>query len=98
MTSDVEGSEPILTTFCMSFLTLTRLKISTIRFDGASEFGNSFSFIDYCQEYGIVRETVVGQTHDHNARAEGVIRICKELVRGHSLSPSQRQLSAKVLT
>ena len=29
------------------FLTMSRLKISTIRFDGASEFGKSSSFISY---------------------------------------------------
>jgi hypothetical protein len=28
------------------FLTMSRLKISTIRFDGASEFGKSSSFIE----------------------------------------------------
>jgi hypothetical protein len=35
---------------------MTRLKISTIRFDGASEFGKSSSFIAYCKGHGIVLE------------------------------------------
>jgi hypothetical protein len=31
------------------FLTMTRLKISTIRFDGASKFGKSSFFMAYCK-------------------------------------------------
>ena len=60
---------------------MTQLKISTICFDGASEFGKSSSFIAYCEEHDIVMEPVAGYTHDQNARAEGAIRICKENVR-----------------
>jgi hypothetical protein len=33
------------------FLTMSRLKISTIRFDGAIEFGKSSSFIAYCTQH-----------------------------------------------
>jgi hypothetical protein len=57
------------------------LKISTIRFDVASEFGKSSLFIAYCTPHAIVREPVAAYTHDQNARAEGAIRICKEHVR-----------------
>ena len=55
--------------------------VSTIRFDDASEFGKSSSFIAYCTQHVIVREPVSASTHDQNARAEGAIRICKEHVR-----------------
>jgi hypothetical protein len=63
---------------------MSRLKtqmISTIRFDVASEFGKSSSFIAYCTQHDIVRESLTSYTHIENARAEGAIRICKELVR-----------------
>jgi hypothetical protein len=63
------------------FLTISRLKISTTHFDGASEFGKTFSFIAYFTQHAIVHEPVAGYTHDQNARAEGAIRICKEQVR-----------------
>jgi hypothetical protein len=63
------------------FLTMSRLKISTISFDGASEFGKSSSFIAYCTQDDIVREPLDSYTHIQNARVEGVIRICKEHVR-----------------
>ena len=58
------------------FLTMSRLKFSTIRFDGASEFGKCSSFIAYCTQYDIVRDPVAACTHDQNARSEGTIRIC----------------------
>ena len=60
---------------------MTGLKILTIRFDGANEFCKISSFISYGKEYGIVRESVTGYTHDQNVRSEGVIRIWKEHVR-----------------
>ena len=63
------------------FLTMSRLKISTIRFDNAGEFGKNFSFIAYCSHHDIVREPLTSYTHIQNARAEGTIRICKEHVR-----------------
>jgi hypothetical protein len=63
------------------FLTMSRLKISTIRFDGVSKFGKSSSFIAYCTQHDIVREPLASYTHIQNARAEGAIRICKEHVR-----------------
>ena len=45
------------------FLTMSRLKISTIRFDNASEFGKSSSFIAYFTQYDIVREPLTSYTH-----------------------------------
>ncbi len=60
---------------------MSLLKISTIRFDGASEFGKSSSFIAYCTQHDIVREPLASYTYIQNARAEGAIRICKEHVR-----------------
>jgi len=62
---------------------MSGLKISTIRFDGASEFGKSSSFIAYCTQHDIVREPLASYTHIQNARAEGAIRICKKHVRCH---------------
>ena len=35
------------------FLTISRLKISTIHFDGTNEFGKSSSFITYYTQHGI---------------------------------------------
>jgi hypothetical protein len=49
------------------FLTMSRLKISTIRFDGANEFGQSSSFIAYCTQHDIVREPLASYTHIQNA-------------------------------
>jgi hypothetical protein len=46
------------------FLTMSRLKISTIRFDGASEFGKSSSFIAYCTQHDIVREPLASYTQN----------------------------------
>jgi hypothetical protein len=63
------------------FLTMSRLKISTIRFDGGSEFSKSSSFIAYCTQYDIVREPLTSYTHIQNARVEGAIRIYKAYVR-----------------
>jgi hypothetical protein len=63
------------------FLTMSHLKISTIRFDGVNEFGKNSSFIVYCTQYDIVLEPLTSYTHIQNARAEGAIRICKKHVR-----------------
>ncbi len=63
------------------FLTMSRLTISSIRFDGASEFGKRSFFITYCTQHDIVRESLASYTHIQYVRAEGVIRICKEHVR-----------------
>ena len=63
------------------FLTMTGLKISSIRADGAGEFGKSSSFQAYCKLHNITIEEVPAYTHTFNARAEGAIRICKEKVR-----------------
>ena len=63
------------------FLTLTGLKISHIRADGAGEFARSANFQAYCKRHAITVEEVPAYTHTFNARAEGAIRICKEKVR-----------------
>jgi hypothetical protein len=63
------------------FLTMSRLKISTIRFDDTNEFGKSSSFIAYCTQHDIVRDPLAECTHIQNATTEGAIRICKEHVR-----------------
>jgi hypothetical protein len=63
------------------FLTMTGLKISHIRADGAGEFARSANFQAYCKRHAITVEEVPAYTHTFNARAEGAIRICKEKVR-----------------
>ena len=63
------------------FLTMTGLKISSIRADGAGEFKKSASFVAYCKLKEITVEEVPAYTHTFNARAEGAVRICKEKVR-----------------
>ena len=62
------------------FLTMSRLKISTIRFDDTREFGKFSLFITCSTQYDIVREPLVSYTHIQIARTEGAIRICKEHV------------------
>jgi hypothetical protein len=57
------------------FLTKSRLKISTIRFDDVNKFGKSSSFIASCTQHDIVREPLTSNTHIQNARSEGAIRI-----------------------
>jgi len=59
----------------------SRFQQSIMRFDDASEFGKSSSFIAYCTQDDIDRERLPLYTHIQNARAEGAIRICKEHVR-----------------
>jgi hypothetical protein len=44
------------------FLTMSRLKISTIRFDDASEFGKSSSFIPYRTQHDIVRDPLASSS------------------------------------
>ena len=63
------------------FITMTGVKISNIRVDGAGEFGKSARFRAYCAANSINIEEVPAYTHTFNARAEGAIRICKEKVR-----------------
>ena len=63
------------------FLTLTRVKIDSIRFDGAAEFAKSATFKAFCQNHSIVMEEVAAYTHTFNARAEGGVRIVKEHMR-----------------
>jgi hypothetical protein len=59
---------------------MTNLKVSSVRFDGAQEFGKSLSFKSFCQEK-IVMEPVAHYTHIQNARAENAIRVAKEHIR-----------------
>ena len=63
------------------FITMTGIRISSIRMDGAGEFRKSTSFTAYCKLHDITIEEVPAYTHTFNARAEGAIRICKEKVR-----------------
>ena len=60
------------------FLTMTNLKVSSVRFDGAQEFGKSLSFKSFCHQEKIVMEPVAHYTHIQNARAENAIRVAKE--------------------
>ncbi len=62
------------------FLTMSHLKISTICFDAASEFGKTSSFIVYHTQHDIVRESLVSYTHIQNARVEGATRICDQKI------------------
>jgi hypothetical protein len=80
LASNMPGSDQSRT-FLHEFLTMSRLKISTVRLDGASEFGKSSSFIAYCTQHDIVLAPLASCTHIQNARAEGAIKICKEHVR-----------------
>ncbi len=54
------------------FLTMTNLKVSSVRFDGAQEFGKSFSFKSFCRRS---MEPVAHYTYFQNARAENAIRV-----------------------
>jgi hypothetical protein len=83
------GSDQSRRTFLHEFLTMSRLKISTVRLDGGSEFGKSSSFIAYCTQHDIVRAPLASCTHIQNARADGAIKICKEHVRLDHLQPHE---------
>ena len=63
------------------FMTLTRLKIDCIRFDGAAEFAKSATFKAFCDNHHIAMEATAAYTHTFNARAEGAVRIVKEHLR-----------------
>ena len=63
------------------FMTLTRIKIDSIRFDGAGEFATSANFKAFCQNNHIAMEPCAAYTHTFNARAEGGVRIVKEHMR-----------------
>jgi hypothetical protein len=63
------------------FLSMTGIKISNIRVDGAGEFAKSTRFRAYCAANSINIEEVPAHTHTFNARCEGAMRICKEKVR-----------------
>ena len=65
----------------LEFLNMTGIKIGTIRFDGAKEFGKSVSFQNFCNERGIIMEPVAEYTHVQNAKSENAVRISKEHVR-----------------
>ena len=49
---------------------MTGIKVSTVRFDGAQEFGKSLSFQAFCRERGIVMDPVAEYTHVQNSRSE----------------------------
>jgi hypothetical protein len=63
------------------FMTLTRLKIDCIRYDGAAEFAKSATFKAFCVNNRIAMEEAAAYTHTFNARAEGAVRIVKEHMR-----------------
>ncbi len=63
------------------FMTLTRLKIDCIRYDGAAEFAKSATFKAFCVNNHIAMEETAAYTHTFNARAEGAVRIVKEHMR-----------------
>jgi hypothetical protein len=63
------------------FMTLTRLKIDCIRYDGAAEFAKSATFKAFCANNRIAMEETAAYTHTFNARAEGAVRIVKEHMR-----------------
>ena len=60
---------------------MTNLKVSSVRFDGAQEFGKSLSFKSFCHQEKIVMEPVAHYTHIQNARAENAITVAKEHIR-----------------
>jgi hypothetical protein len=63
------------------FMTLTRLKIDCIRYDGAAEFAKSATLVTFkafCVNNRIAMEETAAYTHTFNARAEGAVRIVKE--------------------
>ena len=63
------------------FMTLTRLKIDCIRYDGAADFAKSATFKAFCVNNHIAMEETAAYKHTFNARAEGVVRIVKENMR-----------------
>jgi hypothetical protein len=63
------------------FMTLTRLKIDCIRYDGAAEFAKIATFKAFCVNNRIAMEETAAYTHTFNARAEGAVRIVKEHMR-----------------
>jgi hypothetical protein len=60
---------------------MTNLKVSSVCFDGAQEFGKSLSFKSFCHQEKIVMEPFSHYTHIQNARTENVIRVAKEHIR-----------------
>ncbi len=65
----------------LEFLNMTGIKIGTIRFDGAKEFGKSVSFQNFCNDRGVIMEPVAEYTHVQNVKSENAIHISKEHVR-----------------
>jgi hypothetical protein len=63
------------------FMTLSRLKIGCIRFDGAAEFAKSAIFKAFCDNHCIAMESTAAYTHTFKIRAKGAVRIVKEHVR-----------------
>jgi len=62
-------------------MTLTRLQIDCIRYDGAAEFTKSATFKAFCVNNRIAMDETAAYTHTFNARAEGAVRIVKEQMR-----------------
>jgi len=63
------------------FLTLTRLKIDCIRYDGAAEFAKNATFKAFGVNNRIAMEETAAYTDSLNARAEGAVRIVKKRMR-----------------
>jgi hypothetical protein len=64
------------------FLTMTNLKVSSVCFDGAQEFGKSLSFKSFCHQEKIVMELVVYYSYSKCARGK-----CNQSCKGtYSLS------------
>jgi hypothetical protein len=59
-------------------MTLTRLKIDCIRYDGAAEFAKIATFRAFCVNNRITMEETAAYTHTFDAGAEGAVRIVKE--------------------
>ena len=62
-------------------MTLTRLKVDCIRYDGAAEFAKIATFKVFCVNNRIAMEETSAYTDTFNAIAEGAVRIVKEHMR-----------------
>ena len=63
------------------FINLTGIRVTSVRFDDAAEFGRSSSFKHWAQSKNITLHPVQGYTHTLNARAENAVKITKTHVR-----------------
>ncbi len=70
------------------FLTLTRLKIDCIRYDGAAEFAKNNTFRAFGVNNRIAMEETAAYTDSLNARAEGAVWPDKQgksaILKGHT--------------